>query len=71
MNGTFVDVSISEPGAAAYLVVSDSTGQAKAIDAGKPALGSFAPPDPVPSQVFARETLAITPNNKAEVSRVV
>jgi filamentous hemagglutinin len=70
-NGTYVNVSMSKPGASAYLVVSDSTGQAKAIDAGKPALGAFATPDPVPSQVYARETLAITSSMKMDVSRVV
>lgn len=70
-NGTYVNVSVSKPGTQTYLVVSESTGQAKAIDAGKPALGAFATPDPVPSQAYARETLAITPNMKADVSRVV
>jgi filamentous hemagglutinin len=53
------------------LVVSDLTGQARAIDNGKPALGAFATPDLVPSQAYARETLAITPAMKADVSRVV
>jgi hypothetical protein len=70
-NGTYVNVSVTKPNAVSSLVVSDSTGQAKAIDAGKPSLGAFATPDPIPSQIFARETLAITPNMKPDVSRVV
>jgi filamentous hemagglutinin len=70
-NGTHVEVSVTKPGARTYMVVSDTTGQAQALDAGKPAIGAFATPDPIPSQIYARETLAITPSMKPDVSKVV
>lgn len=68
-DGTYTNVSIATPGTRANMVVSD--GQGKALDAGKPAIGSFATPDLVPDQAYARGTLAITPSMKLDVSRVV
>jgi filamentous hemagglutinin len=68
-NGTYVEVSVTKPGARSNMVV--SAGQAQALDTGKPAVGAFATPDLIPSQSYARETLAITPNMKQDVSNVV
>jgi hypothetical protein len=69
-NDTYVTVSVSRPGMPANMLVSD-TGQAQAIDAGKPAFGGFSTPDLVPSQTYARDTLAITPAMKPDVSKFV
>ena len=66
--GSMVKVEMSRPGTPANMVV--SAGQAEAIAAGKPAFGAFATTDPIPSQQFARESLAITPDMKPDVSMV-
>ena len=46
-------------------------GQAEALAAGKPAFGSFATSDTVPSQTFARDNLSILPRFKPDVSQAV
>ncbi|CAE6856709.1 hypothetical protein R69658_07423 [Paraburkholderia aspalathi] len=67
-SGTAVNVSTAGTGASANMVV--TSGQASAIAAGKPALGAFSTPDLVPNQQYVRDTLAVTPAMKPDVSMV-
>ncbi|SDI70645.1 filamentous hemagglutinin [Paraburkholderia steynii] len=66
--GTNVNVSTAGTGAPANMVVTN--GQASAIAAGKPAVGAFSTPDVVPNQQYVRDTLAVTPAMKPDVSMV-
>jgi len=69
LKGTQVETLEVPTGTRFQMVVSE--GQAMALMEGKPAFGGWASPTEIPSQAYARESLAILPEFKADVSYVV
>lgn len=67
--GTDVVMQVAQPGTRYNMVVSE--GQADALMRGKPAFRAWVTPDDVTSQTFARDSLAILPQFKPDVSYVV
>jgi hypothetical protein len=69
MPGTQVITEIVPKGTQYYMVVDAK--QAQALENGISKFGMWATPDAVPSQAFARNTLAISSDFKSDVSYVV
>jgi hypothetical protein len=67
--GTQVITEVVPSGTRYYMVVTAK--DAALIKEGVPRFGMWATPDPVPSQAFARDTLAITSGFKDDVSYVI